>query len=530
MNIKSKIMEFENQLDQELENLDIMEYNRFESIEAVGTTYEIAKHNYKSIWGGAIDVLIPKLLNNLKGEKSNIPDKAIFSALDFAQNYYHLRDYFYFIYNVPKSMEWQISGNSVSIKLLDDSFQLQQFLEMNSWFLTSRKAFLGFDSIKRKIEKYVEKTKEEFVESKTLELAFEGCIKEAKIKLQAYPNFLTDNFIFDSYSVGQFKSVYEYILARVLLKRYFIQKHIKNKNPEHGWILAINRKEFINALSEASKVPDNLVEQILLDLTLDSEKIKKNYSTKSFPLIYNLDEDCYFLFPFITSLCECYDSLRKAWALRNPELYGEKVANTVGEELAKRVYDMFKKNGFQFEKKNVSLKQFGSRLPDIDVLSIWEEPGFGYVVFICETKNPIPEMFGKDFIRSISSTGFITKAQKQINDISKVLKGKSFYKLLKSNFPNTKLGFGLYALNFLIVTSQNIGVFSSGKTIIDSETLERFLESSESDILKLLTCLKRENLLSACKKCSEIIYKRVNIGSFEITFPVISLKSLLSIE
>ena len=106
-----------------------------------------------------------------------------------------------------------------------------------------------------------------------------------------------------------------------------------------------------------------MVEQILVDLTLDSPKIKKNYAISSFPLIYNSEEDCYFLFPIQFSLCECYDSLRRAWALRNQELYGEKVANTIGKELARRVGDMFKKFGFQFVKKNVSLKQFDPKLP-----------------------------------------------------------------------------------------------------------------------------------------------------------------------
>ena len=147
---KSKIIQFEKALDQEFENLEIMDYNRFQSIEAVGVAYEIAMHNYKPVWGGAIDILIPKLLNNFEGEKINVPEKIVFSALNFAQKYYHLRDYFYFVYNVPKSMKWHFSENKVSIKLVDDSIQLERFMEINSWFMQSHEVFSEYDSSKER--------------------------------------------------------------------------------------------------------------------------------------------------------------------------------------------------------------------------------------------------------------------------------------------------------------------------------------------------------------------------------------------
>ena len=179
-------------------------------------------------------------------------------------------------------------------------------------------------------------------------------------------------------------------------------------------------------------------------------------------------------------------------------------------------------------KRNVSLKEYGERLPDVDVLSVWEESGFGYVVFLCETKNAIPEKFGKDFVRSISSKGFLTRAAKQTRDIRNALSGENFYKLLRKNFETT-LGFGTYALNFLTITSQNIGAFFWEGTTIDYESFERILRSSKGDILHVLLGLKRDRMIEACKKCSKIQHDRAKIGAYEVSFPVIEFTSLLQI-
>jgi hypothetical protein len=505
-----------------------MKYNRFESVEAVGVSYEMAMHSKRWIWDGAIDVLIPKLLSNSKSSKHGVPASAVLSALEFAQYYYHLRDYLYFVYNIPNSVRWRFTQEKIVIDLLDDTFQLQKFLELNNWFLKSIETFSRFKAEERKTKKNVEQIQEEFVESEKLNLAYEGCLQEAELKLTHYQNFLVDDIVFDYYSVAQFKAVYKHILARALLRRYFVQKYEKHGIPKHGWILAPSRKQFVEALAEASSVSSPLVEKILADLTLDALKIEKGQGITSFPLIYCPDEGFYYLFPNCVCLCDCFVSLRRAWALRDPERYGNNVANIVGDELAKRVELLFRTHGFVHVKRNVSLKEYGERLPDIDVFSVWEESGFGYVVFLCETKNAIPEKFGKDFVRSISSKGFLAKAAKQTREIRNALSGRNFYKLLMKNF-GTTLGFGTYALNFLTITSQNIGAFFWEGTTIDCESFERILKSSKGDILHVLLGLKRDKMIGACKKCSKIQHDKAKIGIYEISFPVIELTSLLQI-
>jgi hypothetical protein len=506
-----------------------MEYNRFESVEAVGVAYEMALHSGRLIWGGAIDVLIPKLFTNSKGSKHGVPGNAVISALEFAQHYYFLRDYFYFAYNVPRSVEWLFpQRDKIQINLLDDTFQLQKFLELNNWFLKSIRAFSDFKADESKIKEYVEQIQEEFVESEKLELAYEGCLREAELKLQNYQNFLLDNIVFDHYSVAQFKAVYKHILARALLRRYFVQKYEKHGVQKHGWILAPRRKQLIEALAEATSVSSSVIEKILADLTLDKLKIARGEGVTSFPLIYVPIEDFYYLFPNCVCFCDCFVSLRRAWALRDPKRYGKVVANIVGDELAKRVEHIFRTHGFVHVKRNVSLREFGERLPDVDVLSVWEELGFGHVVFLCETKNAIPEKFGKDFVRSISSKGYLTKAAKQNRDTRKALSGKNFYRLLKKNF-GTALGFGTYALYFLNITSQNVGVFFWEGTTIDYESFESILDSSKGDILHVMQGLKRNRMIKACKKCSKIHYNKAKIGPHEVSFPVIEFASMLQI-
>ena len=315
-----KIKVFEKSLDREFDNLEILSYDRFESIEAVGVIHEMALHNRLFRWEGAIDVLVPKLLMDSKGTKRELPAETAITALEFCQNYYFLRDYFFFTYNVPKTMNWEFQGNKITIRLLDKTYQLQQFLEMNQWLTDSKKAFSGFKEVEKQTKKYVELTSQELVESETLNLALDGCIKEAEIKLAAYPNFLTDEFVFDSYSLGQFKAVYKLLLARALLRRYFVQKYVKNNVEDHGFILTLKKHDLVSALTSDTGLSIAIVEAVLDDITLDLQKAKKGQGITSFPLVYNPDENYYLLFPNCFCFCECYDSLRKAWSMRNQEL------------------------------------------------------------------------------------------------------------------------------------------------------------------------------------------------------------------
>jgi len=226
--IKEKMKQFETYLDVEFEKLDIMNYDRFDSIEMVGNIYEMAILMKRSVWYGGMDIIISRLFTNKKGKKSGVPVESAGLALEAAQNYYYLRDYFWYAYNIPNSVEWKIDEKNISIKLLDDSFQLQHFLILNNYFLKSIEVFSDYTE-NETIRSLVNNCKEEFKQSKEIEKAFDLCLKEADLKIKNYEGFLTEDIEFHGYSVKQFKSVYRFILARALLARYFNEKYFSRQ-------------------------------------------------------------------------------------------------------------------------------------------------------------------------------------------------------------------------------------------------------------------------------------------------------------
>jgi len=522
------IKSFETYLDVQLKSMNIMNYEKFESILLVGNIFELALHEMKPLWFGAMDILISELFLNDKGKKTEIPVELAFSALEFCQNYYYLRDYFYYVYNVENSVKWNFNNNNIKIDLIDDSFQVQQFLEINNYYMKSIDIFSNYKSQSKKTADLVNEIDDEFTYSKEGEQAIKLCIEEAELKLSNYHYFLKEDLQFDHYSIEQFRGVYKLVLARALLSRYFSSKFHK-KDEHRSYTLTINKKQFIEALIHDSGYDEDIINNVLLDISLDEFKISKNQGITSFPIIYNYVEDMYIMIPNIVCFCDIFISLRKLWALKDPGKYGKIVAPIVGNELSNKINDLLINNGFPYVIRKYNI---GNNLPDIDVLAIWPEKEFGKVVFICETKNPIPELFGKDFVRSVGPKGFLPKAKKQLDKIKESLDPVKLRDFLVSRYPDGEFEYGVYGINFLIITSNNIGVFFSegDYRIIDWETFRKIIISSQGDILHILRGLNKELLFESCKNCSNVTLFKTSIGKYNVEIPVISIKSLLEIK
>lgn len=427
-------------------------------------------------------------------------------------------------------MEWILKGSDIKIELLDNSYQVQKFLEMNNFYIKSRDVFSNFDNESKKIDQLVEDINDEFVYSKKGVEAMELCIKEAELKLSNYHPFLIDDIMFDNYSIKQFKEVYKLILARALLRRRFVSKHHKSDAfNTNSYTLILDRNEFIEALAEDINYDKEIIEDIISDITLDDFKISKHQGINKFPLIYNENEDNYIMIPNCVCFCDIFISLRKLWALRNPDKYGKVVAPIVGKELAKSVDLLLSSNGFPYVIRNYSL---GKDVPDIDVLAIWDEKDFGKVVFICETKNPIPESFGKDYVRSVDPKGFLPKAKKQLDTIRDLFDPIKFRNYLIKRYPEGGFEYGVYALNFLIITSYNIGAFFSAGDyrIIDWENFRKIIQSAEGDVLHILRSLDKELLYESCLKASKVVWIEGKVGKYNLTVPAIGLNSLMEIK
>ena len=527
----SRIREFEDYVDKYLLSQDIFQYDRFECIQLVGGIVEEAWLSHIPIWYGGLNILVPLLLANKSGSKKDPSLELIIKTLELAQDYYHLRDYFYYTYNIPEAIRWDFdSENNVQIKIIDKSLPLQLFLELNNVFLGSTEMFRDFE-LGNEIETLVEKVENEFSPSTEVFQAYERCVEEAKVKLvdSSYTSFLSDDIIFDSYSVGEFREVYTHIIARSLLRRYFLRKRAKKGRFDFPSYLRIDRNDFVESLSEATGLRGNTVEEILKDLTLGDFKIEKRQSISSFPLIYNPQERVYYLFSHIVCFSNCFRSLRKLWALKDPSKYGEKIAPVVSTGFVRHVSKMFTDSGFHHVIKNIPLENNSLCLPDIDILAFWKEKGFGFVVFACELKSSIPESFGKDYVSSIGPKGYLTKALRQISIIHSFLNGGQFVKLLKGSLPPESFEYGLYALNFLVITPHNIGVFvaKDEARVIDHQTLRYILKSSKGDILRLLQLLDKDKFEQTCSNCYTVFYKTSQFGKYKIRLPLVGLIKIM---
>jgi len=530
---KSQIRTFEDYVDQVLLSLEIFQYDPFECIELVGGIVEEAWLRHIPEWFGGLNILIPLLLRNKSGSLKDPSIELASKALDLAQDYYHLRDYFYYTYNIPGAIEWKFdSENRVQIEIVDKSLPLQLFLELNNQILESIELFGDF-KLGKEIKSLVEDVQDEFSPSTEVFRAYEKCVKEAQLKLPnySYYSFLPETLVFDSYSVGQFREVYTHVVARSLLRRYFLEKRMKRGLSGFPNYLRIDRKEFVDSVSEATHLDQSIVGKVLDDVALDDFKIAKKQSISSFPLVHNSQGDFYYLFPNIVCFSNCFSSLRKLWALKDPAKYGERVAPIVSARFVRYVSKMFENYGFNYVVSDVSLKTNSAELSDIDILAFWKEKDFGYVVFACELKNPIPETFGKDYVSSVGPNGHLTKALGQVRKIHKFLDGTEFLELLNKWLPRELFEYGLYGLNFLVITSHNVGVFvaQDEAKIIDHRTLRYVLRSSNGDILHLLQLLNKEKFHEICGRYYKILRRKTQFGKFKIDMPLVGLTRVLKL-
>jgi hypothetical protein len=527
---KSKIMEIEKIVDSVIQKNEIFKYNPYDCIELALGLVDKAWSMHLYYWYGGLEILVPLLLQNDTNSKTEPPLEKVAEALELAQNYYFLRDYFYYSYNLQDAIKWDFeTKNKIRIEINDSSLPLQLFLELNNSFLGSRDFFLNpkFKKIEKRTKTLVNSVENEFSLSPNISQAYSLCFEEAKCRVdnQLLESFLSPNNSFDLYTVAQFKEVYTHVLARFILRRYFLEKRERKGEFVFPSCIIPNRNEFTDALAEATNINKETVQIILADMTLDKFKISKQQSISLFPLIHNPYEDLYYVFPNIVCFSHCFNGLRRLWASKDPANYGEKIAPYVNDNFMKYISNLFKEKGFVFVISGLELKKQSASLTDIDVLALWDEPHFGYIVFACELKSTIPEYFGKNYVSGVGPKGYLTKAVSQIETIHSYLGGKEFANLIKKYLPKHLFKYGLYALNFLVITSHNTGVFvaTDKVKVIDFETLSQILKFSNGDILHLLKLLDRKNMEKICTKNYRILTHESHFGELDIQIPLVGL-------
>lgn len=437
-------------------------------------------------------------------------------TLEYAQNYYVLRDYIYYSFANEDSVCWEKKGK-VSIKLNDKSIFSQH---MQGWGLFFMNSLEGEDESFFDMEDILSILRDEDEE--------EVCYKnkninrficnEVKRKMECYMQGIPKgkNLSFGKYSLGDFLEVYECLLGTAIYRRYY---SFANNLPS---VVITTREEYVQNFEQYD---EDKISAILLDIA------KSSKST----FYYFEEEDIFVMSMTAFSLRNGVNDLLKYHAQVNSKLFSTEISGPLGDELVEEMKRVF----MQYEnfrcKIDIKLNKFNESLPDIDLLAISYEPSLGFHIYISEIKNVLQADWAKEFLKGVDKNGYLTKAMSQIEKIKDFLgseEGGEFIVAtilemfsdidIKCLFPD-----GLAILmEFLIITSQNMGVLIGEKNtyVIAAPMLKTFVNNSDGDVIYLQKCIREyEEFLAGCYDTK---VKTIYLGKQKVDFEVPSIKSL----
>jgi hypothetical protein len=200
--------------------------------------------------------------------------------------------------------------------------------------------------------------------------------------------------------------------------------------------------------------------------------------------------------PYNFSQAEGLVQLLRVVAKRRPKDFLSNVSNVLGAQFVQRIKVAFEAQGFTC-RSEMSLRAIDSKLPDIDLLVIAEEPTLGFVLLVCEVKSPLPPRWAKDQLRALAPDN-VSKAFRQAEAISAFLhkpEGIDFIRSILREGGLEHFDSFVTVIEQLIITSDNAGMFFGHEEtqIINFRTLERLLERSDGDILHIRTCIRTYN-------------------------------------
>lgn len=488
--MRKQIKVFEDVIDKKLENLISHKYNGYSSIRvalsAIETSYMSGNNSAARFLRNGLNILMPYLIKS--NEKKPFPKaNQLFKDFEFASHYFMLRDFLYYSYNMPDSINWNVGKRKVKIKFNDNSIPRQFYLIENNYILKSMELTSVYTDEMKNISSLL-KDREEFTKNpKDVQQIMNLIEQEAELKLKYYYNFLNDSDMkkinLGTYTLYEMFKVVKSLLVKALYHRY--HSYLKN-NPIPVFV---DVEELINALSHDLGLDTNKCKDILMDISYKKEeRIDPVYFS-----LYFLDEiNQIIISPHLFCTWEAYVNILRIIALRNPRLFQETISPALSDNFVNHISDMFSSQGFKCQ-TNVKLNQFDPSLPDIDLFVVSEEPLLGYVIYCCEIKNPIPAQWAKDHLRVLNKDSVI-KSFDQIEKIQNFLKTEQGLNFIRNMLPNPKdipenlNGEFLILMNHLVITSNNSGMFFSEKkqVIIDYTTLGKILEKCDGDIAYIM--------------------------------------------
>lgn len=444
-------------------------------------------------------------------------------ALEFASNYYSIRDLIYISFSKGDSIEWEYKENKYEIRVKDPTIFRQLASEAQCFILNSQEAQFDDLNVSERM-KLLNNINEFSVDNLDLQKVQEDIEKEMMKKIQYFSSYIPEDSDIDvgGYKYKEFFAVYKELLFIALYERY-------------------NSKA--NNLSCVITYPENdLSDVIAKNISIKKEKcicILRDISASSrCTFNYFSDNKDYILFPYCFSLIDGINGFLKNYAHKDSSSFSANCADIIGSALVEKVSGYFNKYRNFYVFREVKLKKYNTELPDIDVLAVSYEPSLGFHFFCCEVKNNLTASWAKEYLKSTGKKGYIEKAISQSDKIKKFLKTQEGMKFL---YEKIKLAFSdidmekLFPTGFcaiidsIIVTSQSIGMFfpNSNTTIINDDLLRKFIVNSDGDVNFIKACL--HNINKEIDSSYRVRRENVNACGVEIIYDIPVLEKILTI-
>ncbi len=521
MNDLERVKAFEKRLDEALESRPSLRRDPAATLLLAlnGMDFCYGQNHDAGWFRKGLSILVPHLG---KAPATGEPDmEELLRDIHFASHYFSLREALYYTYNVPGAMKWSFGAKDVYIEFADRSIPRQFYHTANGAFIGSIGLFRDFEGQKR-IEEII-KTAEIVSDEPAPDELSELITQEIELKLKGYYTLLDEDAAvrLGRYTYAEFLLVYKHLIGNALIQRYI------GRVRKLDGAVVMERPKLVAMVADHSGLSADVCGAILDDITAPMPGSKGQVDPIYFAL-HALPGERIAMCASDFLVHEGIVNVLRLSALRDPENFLANVSGPLGHALTGRVRSMFERNGFVC-KQDISLNGIGPGLPDLDLAVVSVEKTLGYVVYLCEIKNPLPPIWAKDQLRVLGKES-VAKAFKQLDKIAKVFAAPEGVTLLRSFFPKNGLphmkdGY-VVALHTLIVTSHNAGMFFNDEkhTVIDYRTLERIVDAADGDVTYIDRVLRDMDQIA--DNGMKIVEAEVDIGELRVRHQGVALGAL----
>lgn len=454
------------------------------------------------------------------------PDaEALVRDLVFGFHYYMLREYLYYTYNKPGAIHWERIDRTIRITIAASSLRRQFYHSANRWFIESHRRFKSYNATER-INQLLLDAGGSVHGDVTGELA-DLVMYEVDLKLSAYYGLLAPdaNVSLGSYTYADFYQVYRQLLGNALVHRYI------SKLEGAPSVVTFSRQDLEHRLATTTGRAIDTCRYILNEMVFDSGCVAEKLNAVHFAL-FATSNDGIIMAPNDFLVHEGLSSTLRSVAQRRPNHFLAHVSSALSDALTERVCTAFNAHGL-VAYRNVSLTHIDGKLPDIDVLAVSEEPTLGYMVYVIETKNPLPPQWAKDQLRAVHADN-IPKGVNQLDRLLAFFKTSAGASFLRKYLPPEGLPhFGeefVVAIKALIVTSDSVGMLmdESPYPIIDYRTMEGILAKADGDVVYINWAIGQLDAMA--DQGTKIIASQITIGNWNVVYDGVTFEEILDFE